>query len=187
MDAYKLKGKCKNDEFYALLYTCCEYGDCFSLCYSDGYLPEMIHPLETALKPYLIARQKVNQWFGYYNIPGYPAVPVLTQHIFLAIPEAVESLTKYCNDIYFTKEREDNLYKRPPFLYSDLCFFRNNNLLLGTVSHEKMAYIYPPNEEFLIDLLNAGQWVESSALFPQQLLELTDRECLGNSQVSNQN
>ena len=70
MDVYKLKGNCENEEFRALLYTCCEYGNLFSLCYSDGFPPEMAHPLETALKPYLIAQQKVNQWFGYYNVPG---------------------------------------------------------------------------------------------------------------------
>ena len=170
MDVYKLKGNCENEEFRALLYTCCDYGDLFSLCYSDGFPPEMTHPLETALKPYLIAQQKVNQWFGYYNVPGCPAAPILTQHIFSAVPEAVDPIARYCKDIYFTKEREDNRYKRPPFLYSDLCFFRNSRLLLGTVSHEEMAYIYPPDEEFLVDLLNAGLWIRASSPPPQQLL-----------------
>lgn len=170
MDAYKLKGKCENEAFRALLYTCCEYGDRFSLCYSDGFPTEMTHPLEAALEPYLIARQKVNHWFGYYNVPGYPAVPILTQHIFPAVPEAVESVARYCKDIYFTKEREDSRYKSPPFLYSDLCFFRNGRLLLGTVSHEEMAYVYPPDEEFLIDLLNAGRWIKASSPPPRQPL-----------------
>ena len=175
MDAYKLKGKCENGEFYALLYTCCEYGDRFSLCCDNIFPPEVMHPLEKALEPYLIAHQKVNQWFGYYNVPGYPAVPELTQHIFLAVPEAVESLAKYCRDIYFTREREDNRYKKPAFLYSDLCFFRNNRLLLGTVSHKEMAYVYPPGDEFLIDLLNAGRWVKSSLPLPQQTLDSITR------------
>jgi len=160
LDAYMLKGRCESGAFHALLDTCFEYGDCFSLRYEDG-LPLQPHPLEAELAPYLIKRLTVKQWFGYYNVPGCPRAPILTQCIFQAIPVTQRLLVEYCGDIFFTREREENHYKRPLFCYRDLCFFRKQQLLLGTISHKERAFIYPPNEEFLIDLLNAGRWVEA--------------------------
>ncbi len=166
MDTYMLKGRCEGDAFYALLDTCFEYGDRFSLRYEDELSLESVHPLEVELAPYLIKRLTVDQWFGYYNVPGCPRAPILTQCIFQAIPVTQKLLTEYCSDIFFTREREENRYKRPLFCYQDLCFFRKQQLLLGTISHKETAFIYPPNDNFLIDLLNAGRWVEAD--FPPQ-------------------
>ena len=167
MEIYRLKGRCESDVFYALLDICFEYGDCFSLRYEDGLPQEKCHPLEMELSPYLIKRLTVDQWFGYYNVPGWPRVPILTQCIFQAIPETQRLLTKYCGDIFFVREREESRYKRPFFCCRDLCLFRKQQLLLGTISHKEMAFIYPPSDEFFIDLLNAGRWVEAENPLPQ--------------------
>ncbi len=162
MDVYMLTGRCEHGAFCALLDVCFEYGDSFSLRFDEyPYVQEGPHPLETRLAPYLVEVKNVDEWFGYYKTP-------VTQHIFHAIPETQKLLKTYCSSIYFTEEIDENLYRRPYFKYSDLCFFRGTDLLLGTVSHEHMAYIYTHNDELWIDLLNAGHWIGVDAsVLPQ--------------------
>ena len=45
-------------------------------------------------------------------------------------------------------------------LPEDLCFFINDRLLLGTVSHEYLCYAYPPTDEIEKKFMKLGNWVK---------------------------
>ena len=161
MNIYMLSGHCENGAFHALMDICFEYSDYFTLGFDDNSFCSSNHySLEAELAPYLLCTQKVDLWYCYT-----PAFNVL--HVFKAIPETQKIIDKYCNSIYF--DEIDNQCGRQQFKYCDLCFFREDQLFLGTISHEHMAYIYSPFEDIWIDLLNAGHWIEPYYPSPSQL------------------
>lgn len=40
----------------------------------------------------------------------------------------------------------------------DICFFRNNNILFGSVSHEEIAQLFLSNEKEILKYENCAKW-----------------------------
>lgn len=40
----------------------------------------------------------------------------------------------------------------------DLCFFKDHSLLLGTVTHEAICHVYPPDKAVEQAILLTGKW-----------------------------
>lgn len=102
-----------------------------------------------ALNPYLIKKISTNRWFGqqvsYEN--------KLEIYIFEFTQETQKILLSNYDSIFYT----DSVWKKP----EDLCFYRDNRLITGSVTHEKICYLY-------CDLTNIpGDW----SYLPDNILE----------------
>ena len=82
-----------------------------------------------------------------------------------------EIIQKYFNDFINMEDiRENDRWGNIKDLPEDMCFFVDNKLFLGTVSHENICEVYPPAEEIKKQLLKIGEWEELNDDKEQQII-----------------
>lgn len=134
------------------------YADTFSFS-RPGYrnrLPDRMNPKKTPLRdrlrPYFVKKIHADGWYGW---PG-EEVEVF---IYRCCGETREILWDLVPEL-FVQPTTDRFYGLVYPEFEDLCFYRKGKMLLGSLSHEFMCTVYPPEDEiFPADILNTiGKW-----------------------------
>jgi len=115
----------------------------------------LLGSLFKALSPFCTDTLPVNDWYCNYDMSSYYVDNVVECRIEVqAYPSnstTLDILKSNCNNIY--------LYGKETIpLGEDLCFFKNGELFMGTVSHERMCGIYPLTKNMSKKLQRYGKW-----------------------------
>lgn len=150
-----------------------EYIQLMHLCFSRATLFSMTRAkwdsstnesLEKDLKPFLKKTIKTCHWFCY----GVREDSPLDILIFQANRETEGSILKYFRDI-FLHHRYNGEWRSSTQTLEDLCFFSQNRLFLGTVTHEELCYIYPPDKQFESFIRGNSYWIAEVDSYKQQV------------------
>jgi hypothetical protein len=78
--------------------------------------------------------------------------------IYRALDEAKQVLLNHTNTLFLGHEGKETL-----MTLEDLCFFHEDELFFGTVSHEGIFSAKGISEKFISELLKLGDWGETDA------------------------
>ena len=139
------------------------FTDFISLCFSRATFFSMTQAkwsmstdrsLENALKPYLEKKIKTCKWFCYEVQKNSP----LEVSLFLANESTKSIILKYFNELFLSHlvngKREYSFQT-----LEDLCFFDHDKLFCGTVTHEDLCLVYPPDEKFEYFMKQNRYWI----------------------------
>ena len=135
-----------NSSCIELLRLCCQYADAFSLTKNRWKDTDESNRIFDALSPYLTTTIQTCHWFCNY-VPENNPLEVQLYRV------NEQSMKIVCTEY-------DRLFSECTFLNKpeDVCFFADGKLLMGTVLHEKICFVYEENESFVSLLKQAGQW-----------------------------
>jgi hypothetical protein len=159
-DINALKTAVSGENFRKLLGECFSRADRFSLTVGPWYY--QTNALWREIHPYLLNHRTTSAWFA-YGEGSHPCVRLL-------FPTNAE--TRALLEKYF-----DNMWLKPPEgeakqSLEDLCFFQNGKLFFGTVSHEYICSVAPPDEEFMPALYALSPlWRKSPDPWPEMYLK----------------
>ena len=65
-----------------------------------------------------------------------------------------------CIQMYTVCDETKAIINTEPCKYTleDLSFFKSKELIVGTISHELILHVYPPNKSFEQSILPLGEW-----------------------------
>ncbi len=163
----------KGDNFVKFLHLCLEHSTMFSM--SRRLLPHdrqyrvIPNTVEPALEPYWVKTLQPSCWCGYpKKVDNY------VQMIYKATEESIGVLAYYYEDVFLTfrPSVQPSLPKMPnrrflfpgerPFfwsLYEDLCFWQNDTMIIGTVSHEHICATNRIDDTFASRLSELAVWL----------------------------
>jgi len=134
-------------EFEQLICSCFRASDSFSLTKNSWLTSkdekESINLLHQLL-PYHIETRHTNRWFC-YRVPVDQEIEI---YLFRATLESQKIFLTAYNCIF-----NDGVLWRVP---EDVCFFKNGKLILGSVSHENICYVY--DDGLKKKLQGCGEW-----------------------------
>ena len=132
----------------AMLWDACfDQADVFSLC-TAIWTQATNDALEKALMPYRLRGFRTARWFCHWSTE-----PFLEVNLYEANEETRSIVKQHVRDLYFDLSRNRDLHT-----LEDLCFFREDQLFFGTVSHEGICMAQPATQEFAALLQNFGMW-----------------------------
>lgn len=111
--------------------------------------------LENELKPFLDRSFKTCRWFCYQVMETAP----LEVSLYRATEESKAVLLKYFRELFLSRPTGNGEWEYGTQTQEDLCFFRGDELLLGTVTHEGICHVYPPDEAFESTLRRNHYWI----------------------------
>lgn len=132
---------------------CFSHADCFTLNEAPWTMA-ILKDLHLELTPFLMQEVKVPKWFGYDYTSRPHAKERTHAFIYRAESAAKEILLQHMPNIFFS---EEDVYTPFPTL-EDLCFFSAGRLFIGNVSHARMLWAYPPDEEIELQLKQIADW-----------------------------
>lgn len=153
---YRTEENIENEQLREFLDVCFSYADVFSL--TKGYFADAeTEKMLDRLKPYLIKDIKTTHWFSYYVMPDNK------KHVYLfkVCPESREIVIELYKSLLFGMGDEP---------LEDLCFFRDKKLFLGTVSHERICFLYPVNDEMALAFKRICDWEEVDDISAEQIV-----------------
>lgn len=140
--------------FASIMNLCLHKSKFFSLTYHS--YPGKTNELITELFKYRYRRIKTTQWFSYTRLPDNP----LEIFLYPSNSSTMAILKRYYTGFFL-----DNVYDKTlqwTQSLEDLCFFGEDKLIMGTVSHEMICNVYPPDDNFLTQLMSDyGYWTYS--------------------------
>nr|WP_294492423.1 hypothetical protein [uncultured Anaerosporobacter sp.] len=101
-----------------------------------------------------------SHWFCYYVSRSTP----LEIYVFSTDNNMKQIIKGYFDNLFQQERNLDGTWGNIKNLPEDLCFFTGNKLLLGTVSHEDICYVYPPTKEIASQFIKLGNWEEKNYL-----------------------
>ncbi len=107
--------------------------DTFSLTKNGWSTAEKSHEQSVILKalvPYHIKTVYTNRWFCHCVPDGYK----IEVYLFHFTPESKKILLSYYDSIFYN----GSVWSKP----EDLCFFKNQKLISGSVTHENICFSY---------------------------------------------
>lgn len=129
-----------------LFTECFRLSDSFSLtegpCGSTK-AKSLLHLLE----PYLVGTIETQHWFCYYVPKGYEK----RVHIFRSCDESKKILMDSYESLFLNGNSKLEIAE-------DVCFFSKRKLFMGTVTHENICYVYPPNDESQLSFQRILTW-----------------------------
>ncbi len=90
----------------------------------------------------MVKKIRVQKWFCY---DFSSTDQFLEINIYKAMGSTQNILQKYFFDIFLREQKNGRMVNSTQTL-ENLCIFTETSLLLGTVTHEYMCHVYPPNE-----------------------------------------
>ena len=125
-------------DFDLLLDSCFSNSDTFSLTLAG--CPGKITTLRDELKPYIQGKIITTRWFCY----GVSEKNPLHINLYQVNNTTKELMKEYYPWVFM----EDGLSVRHQWVQDveDMCFFKSNKLILGTVSHECICLAFPPKD-----------------------------------------
>ena len=79
--------------------------------------------------------------------------------LYRATEESKAVLLKYFRELFLSHPAGNGAWEYGVQTLEDLCFFRGDELLLGTVTHEGICHVYPPDEAFETALRCNRYWM----------------------------
>ncbi|MGI6085841.1 MAG: hypothetical protein ACOYIF_10440 [Acetivibrionales bacterium] len=150
----------KEEKFGEFLDLCFQRASYFSLM-KARWLMAIDNNAEKEFEPFLFKQLRVPKWYCYdLTESPYPSQRVLNINVYYAKHEAKTVFLKYFNNI-FLHEQGRNV-DDPMQTLEDLCFFSSDSLFVGSVSHEHIFDVYPPDSEFESSLNLFGKWSYSN-------------------------
>lgn len=121
--------------------------------------------MEDSLAPYIQRRFHSQNWFCYEVRPDQP----LEITVYRAEDGARDVLSHYVQEL-FLQRRVNGKWEDSDKTLEDLCFFdRESRLFFGTVTHETLCYIYPPDRAFEEMLSQNQYWIAEPDIGQQQI------------------
>ena len=147
----------KDEHYKGFLDMCFEHSDSFSLQVAR-WAASTDDNVQEELEPYRIKTMQTLKWFGYdyTNAPEGDQRPMEVS-LYRATAEAKAVLLKCFDDIFLNEKKGDRLVQSTQTV-EDLCFFKDEALWVGTVSHENMLCVFPPDEGVVPSLDAFGDW-----------------------------
>ena len=129
---FSLNKNISGQDFIDLISVCFDHANIFSLSQNRWFdvVSERSAQLLQQLCPYYIKDLDTNRWFCHY-VPKEFAYKV---YLFRTVPEAKSIILSAYSKLFF----DGTAWEEP----ENICFFRDNRLVLGSVSHEKICYLY---------------------------------------------
>lgn len=156
-------GTIAGEDFFRLMDLCFAQADVFSLTKVHGpYRTDA--RLERALQKFQFKHLSVDHWFCY--APSGYLHKVTLYH---ASRKAKETLLRYADNLFLKTGDNQSLCS-----LEDLCFFRDQELFFGTLSHEFMCYAHVLSPEFGAQLKTLGTWEEEETQNSLASLNLDD-------------
>lgn len=156
-------GTIAGEDFCRLMDLCFAQADVFSLTKVHGpYRTDA--RLERALQKFQFKHLSVDHWFCY--APSGYLHKVTLYH---ASRKAKETLLRYADNLFLKTGDNQSLCS-----LEDLCFFRDQELFFGTLSHEFMCYAHVLSPEFGAQLKTLGTWEEEETQNSLASLNLDD-------------
>ncbi len=163
--------------FYSFLDVCFSHTDQFSLAKFPlpGY-DVVPNGAEVLLEPYIIQVLHPERWYGYSHMDGSAI-----ETIYRTTPEALQILKQCYQDVFLQKRNRipkvsvDTIGFRSKWvsILEDLCFWQNNTILLGTVSHESICTTNWIDETFAKELCQLALWdVEKTSHYALDKIKL---------------
>ncbi|MHC1722049.1 MAG: hypothetical protein AB9836_02455 [Aminipila sp.] len=139
----------EKEKYISLFKICFKNSDYFSLTINyDDKDDIQICKLRECIKEmqqWQVTDFKTNHWHCFYVTLEKP----LNIFVFKSNKNTQQIILKYFHDIFL-----DGLHS------GDICFFYNNEIVLGTVSHERICNLYPTTQKMLEEFLEWGNWQE---------------------------
>ncbi len=153
-----LFGGLRDDKFKQLLQVCFDEADSFSL--SKVSTPTYSCSIEDMLASYLKQTIQTEKWFAYNG-----AAPLI-EMIYTAEPETQDIIANCYRDIFLQKKGKvpKKKYEQigQTFLYpsvlEDICFFKDKQMIFGTLSHEYICVARSISQDFEEKLLSLAPW-----------------------------
>ncbi|MBR0434784.1 MAG: hypothetical protein IJK13_02115 [Lachnospiraceae bacterium] len=153
---YRTEENIENGQLREFLDVCFSYADVFSL--TKGYFADAeTEKMLDRLKPYLIKDIKTTHWFSYYVMSDNKK----HVYIFKVCSESREIVIELYKSLLFGMGDEP---------LEDLCFFRDRKLFLGTVSHERICFLYPVDDEMTLAFKRICDWEEVDDISAEQIV-----------------
>ncbi len=148
---YSLLTNISGQPFEKFISFCFENADVFSLTKSSwpgaGKSNEFIRVMQL-LSPYHTNTVHTNHWFCYRVPEGYD----IEIYLFTATAESKRIILEQYDSLFY----QDKAWDKP----EDLCFFQNGRLTVGSVSHERICFLYPQTKEWMALTELCGTWEE---------------------------
>lgn len=162
----RLKNNIKGEKYRQLINICFMLSTYFSFtkpnfCKKDRAYKNFLHDLDE----YYYQTFFTSHWFCYYVPESTP----LEIYLFRADNNIKHVFMKYFDNLFQQERNLDGTWGNVKNLPQDLCFFMGNKLLLGTVSHEDICYVYPPTNEIANQFLQLGNWTDESYFSKEQI------------------
>lgn len=132
----------KGEEFKNFLNYCLEYSTYFSLTFHK-YEENKYSECYKMLEKHLIKIVKTYTWYNYKTIENPLTIGIYNSNVYV--------LNNLLNQF-------DSLFKNKGNWTEDLCFFCNENLLFGSVTHIKMAQLFLKSELEISNFEKFAQW-----------------------------
>lgn len=165
-NCFRLIGNIVGEDFSKMLYYLFSTTTHFSLKENgfEIYRKSVLHrKIVEDLAPFLEKEAIVDCWYGYCpatitnnvlvrdaNSPEFHA----KEYIFKTDSLARSVLLSYFDNIFLADDEGGFI------ALEDLCFFSENKLVVGTVSHADLCHIYPRNDEDIAKIAEIGIWKE---------------------------
>lgn len=154
--------------FRRFLSYACEHSTSFSLTHNR----QLIYQAEKSqtgfflkqLAPYKIRSIQSSHWFHMYTKKSDP--------IFVDLFHLNDITAKIISDVY--SDLYLGYYSDCAWMPEDICFFWNDRLWLGTVSHEDWCTVFPQNLQMEESLRQFGTWDVSEPDAVSEWLDLKD-------------
>lgn len=144
-------------KFRNFIAYCLEQSTLFSLTFHN-MINGRNHQSIQGLNEFLFKSFKTDMWYC-YKVLDKPIDVVLYQ----SNPNSLDCIMKYF----------DRLFPSQLHGIEDICFFKDENLLLGSVSHEGIAQLFLPTESELSKYTKFARW-ENVSLIPKDYDYLPD-------------
>ena len=142
----------KGEKFKEFIDLCSSHAAFFSLTRAP-WTQSTDANLETELQPHLITTLKCTKWFCYHVTEKN----MLEISIYRATSESIEIILQHLSNL-FVDEHHGACPHEPRPTLEDLCFFGTEKLFMGTVSHEYICHVFPPDKDFEQALPQFGKW-----------------------------
>ncbi|WP_310602727.1 hypothetical protein [Anaerosporobacter sp.] len=144
-------------KFYRLMNLCFELSTHFSFTKRTFHKKDVEYKMFLEdLSPSYIDTRFTPHWFCYY----VPETTPLEVQLFTTDNNMKHIVKKHFDNLFQNERMKDGTLGNLKNLPEDMCFFIGDKLLLGTVSHEKICYVYPPTQEIAERFMELGEWEE---------------------------
>jgi len=130
----------------------------------------------TQLKGCHIATIQTRRWFHMdFTTADYTSEPLqgfTIVYLYQASKNVKRIIKKHTDNLFLLTNTINGMYEISPHMLEDLCFFRENKLLLGTSSHNYHCTIYPESDDEVYIFKEILSAEESIASF-----EVNDVDC----------
>lgn len=152
-----LESNLEGEKYRQLINVCFNLSTYFSLTKRDYHIRNSVYKKfsNDVASSYMDTILTWN-WFAYHFYGSEP----LEVCLYHANNQMKNVILRNFDNLYQLQVSMNGRSRNVKNLPEDLCFFRGDKLLLGTVSHASICFVYPPNEEIANQFKTLGDWEE---------------------------